>query len=152
MKKGSNKIYLSYGSNLNLEQMKRRCPYAVPLGVTKLSGYSLLFRGGTNSAVATIEPDDYGCVPALLWEITPRCEETLDRFEGWPDLYRKEMVMVTFNSKQIEAMLYIINGQSLGQPSKLYLNVIREGYISVGFDTSILDEAVEKSVILADNR
>ena len=152
MKKGSNKIYLSYGSNLNLEQMKRRCPYAIPLGVTELSGYSLLFRGDINSAVATVEPDDFGCVPALLWEITPRCEEALDRFEGWPDLYRKEMVTVTFDSKKIEAMLYIINGQSLGQPSKSYLNVIREGYISAGFNTAILDEAVEKSKVLADNQ
>ena len=152
MKKGSNKIYLAYGSNLNLEQMKRRCPYAVPLGVTKLSGYSLLFRGGIDSAVATIEPDDYGCVPALLWEITPRCEEALDRYEGWPILYRKETVIVTFESKQIEAMFYVINGQSLGQPSKPYLNIIREGYISAGFDIAILDEAVEKSIVLADNQ
>ena len=152
MKKSANKFYVAYGSNLNLEQMKRRCPYAVPLGVTELSGYRLLFRGGTKSAVATVEPDDSGRVSVLVWEITPRCEEALDRYEGWPVFYRKEMVTVIFDDKPIKAMIYMINGQCLGQPSESYLNVIREGYIFAGFNTDVLDDAVIKSTVLADEQ
>jgi len=141
-----NKIYLAYGSNLNLGQMEQRCPYAVPLGVAALPDYQLLFRGGGRSnAVATIEPFVGGTVPVLLWEITPRDEEALDRYEGWPHLYRKETVTVELDGKPVEAMVYLMNGGRLGEPSSYYLNAIREGYESAGFDTAALDQAVDIS-------
>jgi len=146
MYKNSNKIYLAYGSNLNLEQMGYRCPYAVPLGPSELSGYRLMFRGGNRNAVATVEPEEGYSVPVLLWEITPRDEEALDRYEGWPRLYRKETVTVSHNSKPVEAMVYIMNEiYPLGLPGEYYLNVIAEGYASAGFDTAVLDEAVKAS-------
>jgi len=151
MKRGrvklGNKFYLAYGSNLNLEQMKHRCPYAIPLGVSDLSGYRLLFRGCNDSAVATVEPYSAGTVPVLIWEITPRDEESLDRYEGWPYLYRKETVTVTLGGKPIEAMVYIMNeGRPLGLPSEYYLDVILEGYESAGFDNSVVDEAFRVSI------
>ena len=148
-----NKLYLAYGSNLNLEQMKSRCPYAVPLGTAELLGYRLLFRGGNGGAVATVEPFEGGSVPVLLWEITPRDEEALDRYEGWPHLYRKETVTATLDSKPVDAMVYIMNdGRSLGQPGKYYLNAILEGYASAGFDAAVLDKAMLVSVTVKNCR
>ena len=38
------KYYLAYGSNLNLNQMKRRCPNAIKVGSFLLKGYQLEFR------------------------------------------------------------------------------------------------------------
>lgn len=149
-KNADNKIYLAYGSNLNREQMSWRCPYAVPLGPAELSDYRLLFRGGNNSAVATIEPISSSSVPVLLWEITPRCEEALDRYEGWPRLYRKETVTVEFEGKAVEAMVYIMNeGWGYGDPSDEYLDTIMDGYVSSGFDEAGLFEAIRISQELA---
>jgi len=140
--KNTNKLYIAYGSNLNIEQMGQRCPYAVPLGTAELAGYRLMFRGGINS-VATVEPMTDSSVPVLLWEITPRCEEALDRYEGWPNLYRKETVTVDFNGKPTEAMVYIMNEvYPYGLPGKYYLDVIKQGYASAGFDASVLNEAI----------
>ena len=34
-----NKLYLAYGSNLNLEQMANRCPTAKVVGNSKINGY-----------------------------------------------------------------------------------------------------------------
>jgi len=140
-----NTIYLAYGSNLNLGQMKQRCPYAIPLGVATLPDYRLLFRGGGHSAVATVEPFMGGSVPVLLWEITPRDEESLDCYEGWPRLYRKESVTVELGGKSLDAMMYVMNGGQLGQPSSYYLSAILEGYASAGFDPAVLDEAMSVS-------
>jgi len=138
----TNKLYIAYGSNLNIEQMKHRCPYAVPLGTAELTGYRLMFRGGSSS-VATVEPMPEESVPVLIWEITPRCEEALDRYEGWPRLYRKETVPVDFNGKPTEAMVYIMNEvYPYGLPGDQYLNVIKVGYASAGFDTAVLDVAM----------
>ena len=37
-------LYFAYGSNLNLDQMARRCPDAEPVGRVRLDGYRLAFR------------------------------------------------------------------------------------------------------------
>ena len=147
-----NTLYIAYGSNLNLEQMARRCPYAVPIGPAELPGYKLLFRGGKESSVATMEPQEGSAVPVLVWEITPRCEQELDYYEGWPRLYRKETVSVRLDGKPVEAMVYIMNnGWPVGTPGGGYYNAIAEGYATAGFDLAVLDDAVRYSASLAGN-
>ena len=146
MFRNSNKLYAAYGSNLNLEQMKFRCPYALPLGTAELQDHRLMFRGGNGSAVATVEPTKGESVPVLLWEITPRDEEALDRYEGWPHLYRKDVVNVLLNGKTVEAMVYIMNPvYSYGLPGERYLHSILEGYVTAEFDTTVLYNAVRVS-------
>jgi len=139
-------LYLAYGSNLNFEQMANRCPTAKMAGTATLENYQLLFRGGHANAVATIEPQKGSSVPIMIWGITPADEAALDRYEGWPILYRKEKVRVTLNGKQVTAMVYIMNdGRSLGTPSCYYYNVILQGYQTAGFDVNILKQAVRNS-------
>ena len=139
------KIYLAYGSNLNLEQMSRRCPYATVLGTTKLEGYELLFRGYHESAVATVEPKDGSSVPVLLWKTTDMDEISLDHYEGFPHLYRKENIKVMFEGEEVEAYIYIMNdGRPINSPSCFYYTTIREGYIDCGFDVNFLKESALK--------
>ena len=141
-----NKLYLAYGSNLNLEQMANRCPTAKVVGNSKINGYRLLFRGAHAGAVATIEPFKGESVPVLAWEITPADEAALDRYEGGPFLYRKETIKVRLNGKTVQAMVYIMNeGRPLGQPSCYYYSTILDGYKSAGFDVEILRKAVADS-------
>ena len=141
-----NKLYLAYGSNLNLEQMANRCHTAKVVGNSKINGYRLLFRGAHAGAVATIEPFKGESVPVLAWEITPADEAALDRYEGWPFLYRKETIKVRLNGKTVQAMVYIMNeGRPLGQPSCYYYSTILDGYKSAGFDVEILRKAVADS-------
>lgn len=137
-------IYIAYGSNLNLPQMAYRCPTAELLGASQLPNYDLKFRGDDGHAVATVEPGD-GSVPVLLWKLKRKDEAVLDLYEGWPHLYRKENMSVQLDGKIVEAMVYIMNGHDLGRPSYGYLNAIREGYESAGFDTAVLERAVEQS-------
>lgn len=42
------KYYLAYGPNLNLVQMRQRCPNARVVGYTYLFGVRLVFRGSKN--------------------------------------------------------------------------------------------------------
>lgn len=136
-------LYLAYGSNLNLQQMAGRCPTAKVAGAAVLKDYRLLFRGAHAGAVATVEPRKGASVPVLLWELTPFDEAALDRYEGFPYLYRKERVNVKLHRKTVTAMVYIMNeGRPLGTPSCYYYNVIREGYKSAGFSEKILKAAV----------
>lgn len=141
-------LYIAYGSNLNLEQMAHRCPTAKVAGTSKLTGYQLRFRGGRHGAVATVEKKSGGSVPILVWEITPADEAALDRYEGWPHLYRKETIRVQLNGKPVSAMIYIMNeGRTFGSPSPYYFSVIVHGYHSSGFDIDILKQAANNTLI-----
>lgn len=141
------RLYIAYGSNLNLEQMKRRCPTAEVVGTAALKNWRLWFRGGTNSAVATVERERGFKVPVLIWRIQPEDEVALNRYEGFPFLYRKETLCLTVNGKWVRAMVYIMNADRhpYGAPSAGYFNTIREGYESAGFNVSILYDAVKHS-------
>ena len=39
------RYYIAYGSNLNVGQMRMRCPHATILGTANLKGWELLFKG-----------------------------------------------------------------------------------------------------------
>jgi len=143
-------LYIAYGSNLNLPQMAMRCPTAKVVGTSEIKDYELLFRGGRGSSVATVEPLKASNVPVLLWTLKDRDLQALDRYEGYPHLYRKEILEVELKGKPALGMLYIMDDRHpFGAPSDYYLNVIAEGYKSSGFDTDFLEQAVEKSIRLA---
>lgn len=146
-------LYIAYGSNLNLPQMAFRCPTAKVVGASEIKDYELLFRGGRKSSVATVEPLKGSSVPVLLWKLKERDLQALDRYEGYPSLYRKEILPVELKGKTIPAMVYIMNdGHPFGSPSDYYLNTIMEGYQSADFDTEFLEQAVEKSIQLAKDQ
>lgn len=148
-----NRLYIAYGSNLNLPQMAQRCPGASVVGAGEVRGYELVFRGGEHSAVATIEPMEGGRVPVLLWNIQPQDELALNRYEGYPRLYRQEVLEAELGGRPTAAMVYLMNeGHDYGAPSDYYLRTIAEGYQSAGFDPEILDRAVEKSLWLAQEQ
>lgn len=139
-----NKLYIAYGSNLNLPQMEKRCPTAKVVGASEIKDYALLFRGGRNGAVATIEPCEGKTVPVLLWEITPRDEAALDLYEGYPSFYEKQDMELSLEGRMFSAMAYVMTpGHRLGYPSEFYYNTIREGYETAGFDPVVLEKALD---------
>lgn len=147
-----NKLYIAYGSNLNLPQMEKRCPAAKVLGTSEIKDYALVFRGGRYGAVATIEPCEGSSVPALLWEITPQDEKALDVYEGYPSFYGKETMELPLDGRTVPAMVYVMTpGHRLGYPSDVYYNTIHDGYETAGFDTDILEQALDYTEQLMEN-
>ncbi len=142
------KRYIAYGSNLNISQMSVRCPSAEVVGTALLRGWRMMFRGIDGGAVATIERCTGYTVPVLVWKLQQKDELALDRYEGWPYLYRKETLRITQNGKRFYAMVYIMNedGHPYGTPSDYYLNTILRGYETARFDKDILQPAVIDSM------
>ncbi len=143
------KLYAAYGSNLNVDQMSFRCPDAVSITTGLLHGYELVFRGRSNGAVATIEPQKDSCVPVALWYISKGDEQALDIYEGYPHFYTKEQMTFSTPQGDITAMVYVMTpGHCAGRPSLGYYNTILEGYHDFAFDPKPLDEAVKRSELL----
>ena len=97
------KYYLSYVSNLNLSQMRRRCPNAKKVGSFLLRGYELEFR-----YYLRIKKSPNGEVPLGIFEIDENDEKNLDRYEGYPTHYRKEFLNIELNGKTIKALVYVM--------------------------------------------
>ena len=140
------RLYIAYGSNLHLEQMKYRCPTATVIGKSELVGYKLIFKGAPTNAYATIEESTHDVVPVLIWELKLQDEKALDRYEGYPTFYYKKNIAVEVEGTQVEAMVYIMNEKvDTGIPSPRYYEIIRAGYKIAGFDESVLEEALNIS-------
>lgn len=136
-------LYGAYGSNLNLNQMIRRCPNARPVGSVVVNGMQLAFRG-----VADVIHKKDGQVALGLWKITEACEAQLDIYEGYPRLYGKEFIGVkglqkNFNTKDV--MIYTMNSTDIYPPASSYLQSITQGYKDFGLDTDPLYFAVKDS-------
>ncbi|AQP52921.1 hypothetical protein CBF34_06000 [Vagococcus penaei] len=144
--------YLAYGSNMNLEQMSKRCPDASIIGKGELDNYQLLFKGTYPDSYATIIPNKGTVVPIILWAISEQDELALDVYEDYPNLYRKEEINVKINQESYQAMVYIMNGDpSLTPPTISYYSAILAGYLANDIPIDTLHQALldtyESSVI-----
>lgn len=133
------RYYLAYGSNLNKSQMMSRCPNAKCAGTSVIKGYRLAF-----DLYLTIKKDALKEVPVGIWEINEDDERALDRYEGFPNIYRKEYIKVDVNGLQKLCLVYIMNNvlNRMGvNPTKEYILRCEKGYKDFGFDISILNSA-----------
>ena len=141
----SKRLYVAYGSNLNIRQMQHRCPTAKLYGTGIVSDYELQFKGQPNCAFATIAKEGSE-VPVAVWEIQPQDERSLDRYEGYPSHYFKQNIPVQLDGEEVDAMVYIMNlKMKFGMPSPYYYQTVLEGYHDCGLDTEVLDQAVRNS-------
>lgn len=140
------RLYVAYGSNLNMRQMKYRCPTAKLYGTGRIENYELQFKGHPVNAYATIAPKAGASVPVAVWEIRPMDEYALDRYEGYPSHYFKQNVPVQLDGKEVDAMVYIMNPRmQFGLPSREYYQTVHEGYKDCKLDTGYLKRAVMNS-------
>ena len=141
------KLYIAYGSNMDEGQMAYRCPTARLLGQAEVEGYRLLFKGSLTGAYATIEPQEGGRVPVLVWEIGERDEASLDRYEGYPSFYYKKDLTVSLGGQEVTAMVYIMDERRrFGEPSGAYYGVLERAYEKFGFPMEILLDAYNASM------
>ncbi|WP_431284405.1 gamma-glutamylcyclotransferase family protein [Humitalea sp. 24SJ18S-53] len=129
-------LYAAYGSNLNRTQMAARCPAAVSAGGVLVPGWRLAFNKW-----ALIERDPEAEVAVGLWTVTPACLTSLDRFEGVPHAYVRDLLPLPDGR---QAVVYHDVAARPGPPSLAYVQRIRAGYRDFGFDLSGLAAALAR--------
>ena len=63
------KVYIAYGSNLNMNQMRDRCPTVQFVGIGEIRNYKLQFKGSLYGAHATVASRGGVFVPVGVWMI-----------------------------------------------------------------------------------
>lgn len=137
----------SYGSNLHIDQMQRRCPDSRPVSRLTLHGFKLVFRGVAD-IVPTGDPADV--VEGAVYSISARDEQALDRYEGFrrdapqDGLYRKEFFPVLLNAEStepVQVMYYVMNRGTIAPPGARYYETIEEGFEAWGIPLGTLEAA-----------
>lgn len=125
-------LYFAFGSNLNHDQMLSRCPSAKFINQARLEGWELEFSGWSNGwggSVANVVPAKDEYVPGVVWQMSHKDRDLLDRCEGHPWAYRRQTVWVTTTTGAMQVETYIMDfSYSCGSPSAAYVAIIAEGY------------------------
>lgn len=139
-----NPLYFAYGSNLNPQQMRRRCPGALAEGRAVLRGYRLAFAGHSRlwgGPVATLVRDRDAEVDGVLYRL-PRAElAVLDRFEGHPFCYRRarrDVRDVAGRRRRANVYLMHVDEEDVAPPAPPYLTALWRAYRTHGFDATKL--------------
>ena len=146
------RYYIAYGSNLNIRQMRMRCPSARIIGTSEIPDYELIFKGSKTGSYLTIEPKKGSWVPVAAWEVSAEDEQALDRYEGFPTFYYKKEMLLPIKGirsgkiRRRNTFVYIMHeDRVLGMPSNFYMQTCLSGYKSFGFDPKFLHEAYDRS-------
>ena len=146
------RYYIAYGSNLNIRQMRMRCPSARIIGTSEIPDYELLFKGSKTGSYLTIEPKKGSRVPVAAWEVSIEDEQALDRYEGFPTFYYKQEMLLPIKGirsgkiRRRNTFVYIMHeDRVLGVPSNFYMQTCLSGYKSFRFDPKFLHEAYDRS-------
>lgn len=132
-------LYCAYGSNLNHRRLRERVgPHAEFVGTALLPGWRLEFRRG----VLNIAPEPDSLVPIGFFEVADLAVRDLDRFEGAPDLYRRErfpaarFAHADFAIEDAQVYVMPANARFMHPaeepPSNAYFGVCAEGYRDCG--------------------
>ena len=134
--------YFAYGSNLDLLQMKRRCPLSKLISKGSLSGHRLTFNkysSGWSGGVADVIQDEGSEVWGLVFEISDSDLERLDRYEGChkdqTSLYERwKAVIDTPDGQVCDVWVYtVVEKQKFVQPTLEYLQIIKDAAVRWDF-------------------
>jgi gamma-glutamylcyclotransferase (GGCT)/AIG2-like uncharacterized protein YtfP len=131
----------AYGSNLQVAQMRARCPSAELLEPAVLRQARLVFRGYSarwGGAVATLVWDPASVVYGALYRLEPADLARLDVFEGAPFVYERIRVsLCDVYGRRRRAQAYVrTKGGRARAPAPRYLTTILRAYDALGFDAA----------------
>jgi hypothetical protein len=129
-------LYAAYGSNMDPEQMLRRCPASPHTGTGWIRGWRLTFGAeeyGWEGALATLVPDGDSAVFVALYDLTDADERELDAWEGADHgLYRKLHLRVHTLEGDVVAFVYALDAFEGGLPSARHLGAIADAAEAAG--------------------
>jgi len=127
-------LYFAYGSNLNYSQMKKRCHTAEVVSRARKLNHKLCFpiisKNRGNMGVASIKKSKGNTVEGVIYSISNKDLQTLDKFEASGHRYKRKKVFVNLNEdkkKLVWTYIAISDHVENYLPSDSYLNLIISG-------------------------
>lgn len=129
--------YFAYGSNMDVEQMRMRCPGAEILCTAVLPDYKFALD---SEGYATVVPYEGKEVRGVIWKISRANEKALDWYEGVSKgCYGKEELKARPDgySAKVPVLVYVSRrGKNNGERKDGYIGKIVAAATKLGFDDS----------------
>lgn len=143
-------LYFAYGSNMDREQMKARCPDAELIGIGVMAEHALCFPRRSikrNCGVSSVAPRQGQETWGVIYRLGPKDLAALDASEGFRseraaelNSYNRVPVLVVIDDVPTEMVTYIaVDQKDAPLPSEAYLRHIREGARQHGLPAAYLD-------------
>ncbi len=117
-------LYFAYGSNMDIDAMRARCPSSKVVGPARLARHRFYIM---SQGYASVARHPHGEVHGLLWDLALADIRPLDRYENVAGgLYTKSVQPVLTGAGAKRALIYYGTSLEQGRPLPGYLeNVIR---------------------------
>ncbi|KAG5729062.1 hypothetical protein E4T56_gene15686 [Termitomyces sp. T112] len=145
-------LYFAYGSNLWLDQMRRRCPGSTYVGTAILSQWKWII---CSAGYANIVPSPDDIVYGMIYTLTPEDEAKLDGYEGVPYNYLKYTLPVKVlkgegQGTSIDALVYVdVERLDEGPPRHEYIARINHAFKDgkrEGIPQTYIDKYIRKFI------
>ncbi len=135
----------AYATNISETEMHSHCPNAIFRGFGVLEGFTLDFCGYTGHAVANLRKQKGANINVAVWEMSPEDYYTIDNFEKFPYLYKREKASVLLYGSKVKGNVYVLKQQlQSSMPSDEYLNFLKNTYADANIDQSVIDKAIQR--------
>jgi len=116
-------LHFAYGSNMNMNLMRRHAPGAQPLGVAQLVGYRFVI---TTDGYASVSRAAAEIVYGVTWRLTARDRVMLDAWENIAGgLYRCETMPVLLQGqRRLQALVYVARPGGEGRAKPGYVELV----------------------------
>ena len=136
-------LYFAYGSNLNPEQMRLRCPGHKVVGLAAFRDHRLAFPLTSHDwggGVASLVPAPGTSAWGVVYELSDEDLASLDRYEGYQgpgdhhNLYERQSVFVDLTRpddgsipRRVRTCCYFASPSNPAPPSRRYLDAVLAG-------------------------
>lgn len=124
--------YFAYGSNMNHNQMKERCPSSIFIKSVFLKDHKFVYDGNSDirkGAVGNVIESPGEIVWGGLFEINNTDLAALDYYEGYNrgNYDRRLLSVLSDNDNRYSAFVYLRTGKKRGEPGEEYRKIVIQG-------------------------
>ena len=125
--------YFAYGSNMDMNRLSERGISPITRHKGVLKGWKLKFNKKASAgdwSFANIEKSEEDSVEGLVFTIKESDLKLLDKFEGAPRHYRREILIVETYSEDVKCITYIAQSEHVVEgllPQKDYIQFLING-------------------------
>ena len=125
--------YFAYGSNMDMSRLSTRGVNPITRSKGTLKNQKLKFNKKASAgdwSFANIEPSEGDSVEGLVFDIKEGDLKLLDKFEGAPRHYRREILIVETYTEEINCITYIAQPEHIVEgllPQKDYIQFLING-------------------------
>jgi gamma-glutamylcyclotransferase (GGCT)/AIG2-like uncharacterized protein YtfP len=144
--------YFAYGSNMDMSRLSNRGVNPITRNKGTLKNWKLKFNKKASAgdwSFANIEPSEGDTVEGLVFTIKESDLKLLDKFEGAPRHYRREILIVETYTEEIKCITYVAQPEHIMEgllPLEEYMDFLIKGSVLLSFEYQKMLLEIDKKI------